>query len=107
MKETVLNRTEQSLLLFLETQLVDHRGDVAGIHMNKEDFDIAKQWSKEGFVSFVRKKMSRIRQTVGPESRTHEVRFSARAWDIVHRLRRERAERHCQTLNDVTKKVQL
>ena len=102
MLRRVLTKSEASLLLFLETQLVDYRGDVASAHMNAEDFVIAKRWSAEGFVSFRRKKMAeiRIRKTRDLQRRTHTVRFSPEAWECAHRLRRERAERYAETLSE-------
>lgn len=49
-----MTKDERSLLLFLETQAVDHAGKVDGRHMNKDDFETAAKWDAEGFVNFGR-----------------------------------------------------
>jgi len=88
-----LSRDEQSLLLFLETCVVDHGGLVNIVHMNGDDFGIAERWAKDGFIQFGRVASA----TMPPVSRTsallHWCQLSEKAWETVRTLRRERAER--------------
>jgi hypothetical protein len=88
-----LSRDEQSLLLFLETCVVDHGGLVNLGHMNGGDYNIAERWAKEGFIQFGRVASA----TMPPVSRTsawsHWCQLSEEAWKSVRILRRERAER--------------
>lgn len=89
-----MTRDEKNLLLFFETQAVDYGGLVdlkqrrgqAGI-MNKEDFDIAKKWDKEGFVKFGRIKFHSIIKS------THWCELSEEAWGIAHAERKARCKR--------------
>ena len=93
-----MNRHEESLLLYLETCVVDHGGEVEGSHMNKEEYGIAHRWHETGFIAFGRlpaKSIMREGKRGSSTSRraTNWVRFSGAAWAEAHRLRRERAER--------------
>ena len=89
-----MTRDERNLLLFFETQAVDHGGLVdlkqrrgqVGI-MNKEDFDIAKKWNEEGFVKFGRIKFHSIIEA------THWCELSDEAWGIAHAERKARCTR--------------
>ncbi len=105
-----LNRTEQGLLLYLESCLVDNQGYVQGIKMNTDDLEIAKRWAREGFIQFERLKfgdgtMEVANQYTGDARnttrRTHRVRFSDAAWDEAHRLRRTRSERMCAKADEL------
>lgn len=93
-----MTRAERSLLLFLECRLVDYRGGVATVHMNKEDFEIASRWDKEGFIGFKRQRMSDIEQSRKSSGHmktiTHVVTFSEEAWKLAHQERRNRYERN-------------
>ena len=84
-----MKKDELSLLLFLETQAVDHCGRVFGQSMNADDFETAKMWNKEGFIVFARLKLAEIRN----DGRTHYVELSPRAWKAAHAERRAMAER--------------
>ena len=79
-----MTREECNLLLFLETRIVDHRGLVEGNCMNKEDFETTRTWTDTAFVKFSKS--------------TLRVQFSDEAWTTAHKLRRERGERHVETL---------
>ena len=92
-----MTKNETSLLLFLETQAVDSKGIVKTIHMNDEDFEIGKRWDKDGFVKFGRRFFHEIEQI--PEylikyRPAYYVVLSDKAWQVVARERRARAERH-------------
>ena len=83
-----MTRDELSLLLYLETRAVDHRGAIDPRHMNDEDFAIAERWNKSGYVAFCR-----ILAADCTEVRTHLCRLSEAAWADAHAERRARAER--------------
>lgn len=88
--ETEMTKTERSLLLYLETRAVDHRGFVRVEQMNEEDMAIAKRWNTEGFIEF--KRVTK-RGGNGLEL-TYAVRLTDAAWELVHKERRARAERN-------------
>ena len=97
-----------TLILYLETCLVDQRGMVQAIRMNDIDVDNARTWCEAGLIDFARIPFHDLRKANGGRStlaggpfafvNTNWIRFTPRAWDIAHRLRRERAERHVDTL---------
>jgi len=83
-----------SLVLFLETQLVDYGGTVATAHMNKEDFEIAEKMEKEGLITFRRLPGSyvfNVKKNVRKVS--HRIDFSEKMWEIAHKERCDRAAR--------------
>jgi hypothetical protein len=82
------NPTRVSLLLYLETRAVDHRGRVSLRHMNEEDLEIAREWDERGFLSF-----GRIRHADITEDGTHAVHLSEAAWALAHHYRKAKAER--------------
>ncbi len=91
-----MNKGQQSLLMFLETRIVDHAGKVAGAHMNGEDFDQAQSWREEGLIKFGRIPTADInRPQIAHRSGTNTnwVRFTDEAWKLAHRFRRERGDR--------------
>jgi hypothetical protein len=92
-----LNKTEQNLLMFLETCIVDKFGKVASAHMNSEDFDITEDWTQTGFIKFSRLPFADIDKNKAFPN-THVVKFSSEAWTLAHQFRRERGERHVETL---------
>lgn len=87
-----MTRDELSLLLYLETCAVDFGGAVDARRMNKEDFDTAAQWAREGFIEFGRICAADIK-TTGPQQRTQWVRLSDAAWTQAHAERRARFAR--------------
>lgn len=86
-----LSKNEISLLLYLETCLVDQAGRVGMPQMNQDDIDIAKQWTVEGFIDFGRIKMADI---YPGSNRTHYVNFTDEAWTLAHHHRRVRGEKN-------------
>lgn len=88
MKYRNMTKEEKSLLLFLETRAVDYGGRVNTLHMNGEDFDIAKRWDEEGFVGFGRI-VARNHNSDG----SHWVKLSDEAWKLAHKERKARAKR--------------
>ena len=100
-EKTELTRDEVSVILYFETCLVDRRGTFSTQQMNYEDFAIAKQWRKEGFISYGRipYKELRARKVSTPFNYgTHRVQFTDAAWKTAHRERRIRAERNSDTI---------
>lgn len=90
-----MNQDERSLLLYLETCLVDHAGKVKSVHMNADDFDITERWEAEEFIEFGRLPSGEI-YAAGKKSShvaTNWVRFSDDAWRLAHAERRARSER--------------
>lgn len=90
-----LDRQQENLLMFFETCMVDHVGNVSGEHMNEADFKQARQWTKDSFLEFRRYKMAQIRQKSATTSRatTHWVTLGDEAWTLAHKARRERSDR--------------
>jgi len=93
------SKDEKSLLLYLETCLVDNRGNVTGVRMNDADFVIIKKWKEEGSISFQRVPFHEI-TTAGVFPQTHTIKFTDEAWKLAHKFRRERAERHTETIGE-------
>jgi hypothetical protein len=91
-----LTKDEISLLLYVETCMVDNHGRLESLRMNDTDFENLEKWNNEGFVLFGRLKyryiaaIQKMRVLYKP---THWARLSDEAWNLVHTLRHERAER--------------
>ncbi len=83
-----MTTSEIRLLLFLETQAVDHVGLVFSASMNDADFTIAKRWDEEGYIQFGRRAYKRI-----AGGRAHCVVLSDSAFNDAARYRKERAQR--------------
>jgi hypothetical protein len=83
---------ELSLLIFFETCLVDKRGRVNIAHMNTEDMEIAKKWTKEKFVLFGEVSVKDVFIS-GFDTYSHWVRFSDKAWTLAHLEREARSRR--------------
>jgi hypothetical protein len=92
-----MTKDERSLLLYLETRMVDYDGIIDPRMMNEPDFEIAKRWDREGFIKFGRLKMREIKfldeKFRNAKTRTHAVRFTTKAWEAAHRERRARSAR--------------
>lgn len=85
---------ERSLLLYLETRVVDHGGLVDIIHMNKEDMNIAEKWNKEEFAKFGRIRFRSITKEKGRTSCvSHWCELSEEAWNLAHAERKARCKR--------------
>ena len=98
MSEREYTRDEKSLVLYLETCLVDSWGRVAGAHLNAEDIVIAENLTKEGLLQFGRLKfraISKLNKDHPTLSRQYHywVRFTDKAWGCAGKWRRERSER--------------
>lgn len=84
-----LSREQKALLLFLETQAVDHGGRIFCASMNKDDWDIFHNWVADGFIEG-----GRIKTAFGFTKERHQwVRLSDNAWRLAHEERKLRAAR--------------
>jgi hypothetical protein len=88
MKLSEMTTTERSLLLYLETRVVDYGGRVNQKHMNSDDRTILDRWVESKFVSF-----GRIIVADHNRDGTHWVRLSGDAWDLAHMERLARGAR--------------
>jgi hypothetical protein len=88
METKTMTKDELRLLLYLETQAVDHGGMVDARRMNAEDVKIAKQWTKAGFIDF-----GRIASDYCTETMTFWVCLSSEAWQAAHEGRKAKAAR--------------
>jgi hypothetical protein len=96
-----MTKDERNLLLYFEDCMVNQMGCVQPSRMNDIDFDIAKDWHDDKFISFVRCPFAFIekdrRDRVGG-SYTHLVLLSNDAWKIAHILREARGNRQFSSL---------
>jgi len=99
-KEREFTKDERSLLLYLETCLVDNAGRCESLRMNKEDFENIEKFKEEGLIRFGRIPWSEIEKLkkLYRSKYTHWVRFNERTWEIVWKLRKERSERMIEKL---------
>jgi hypothetical protein len=89
------SRDFKSLLMYLETCMVDYCGKIKGCKMNAEDFAIASQMNAEGLIEFWRLRFNEdrpLRKIDVANGYTHYVRFSEKAWTLAHKFRRERSQ---------------
>lgn len=93
-----MTKDEKSLLLYFESCLVNNRGQVQSVRMNIMDFGIAEKLDHEKLIKFDRIPFKEIEKQNSLPARTHWVQFTDKAWEIVHKLRRQRAERHVPTI---------
>ena len=93
-----MTKDEKSLLMYLETRMVDYGGSVDSRRMNKDDFEIAEKWNEVGFIKFGRicfKDIAAMREQFGAGviGFTHWCYFSDEAWTAAHEERKARASR--------------
>jgi glutamine synthetase len=96
-KPSEFTRVETSVLLYVETCLVDNQGRMNQVRMNKEDFDALDTLKAEGMLDYGRlpeKEIEKYMKLLGRfQTSTHWVSFTEEAWVLVAIMRRERAER--------------
>ena len=95
-----LTKDEKNILLYLEACLVDSGGFIQPARMNDTDWEIMSGMKEGGLIDFGRRPYKDIRaySTGAGGAKTHWVKFSNEAWQLAHKCRRERAERHIATL---------
>ena len=93
MELSEMSREERSLLLFVETQAVDHGGALDRSRVNDADMEVLLDWHEDGFVMCGRLPSA----LAGPGARrgrgrcaTHWVHLSDEAWRLAHEERRAR-----------------
>lgn len=92
-----LTKIEQSLLMFLEYIAVDQWGWIDDMRkVNSEDLKIMKKWNKESFVFSKRASRNRTATPAGSAGKqlTYVVKLSDEAWELAHKLRKEKSLRH-------------
>lgn len=83
-----MTKDERSLLLYLETCIVDHDGRVNSASMNSADREIVAGWVECGFIEY-----GRIASEFVTRDGGNWVTFSDDAWLAAHKERRARGER--------------
>ncbi len=94
MKLDDLTKVQRSLILYLETRIVDRAGRLDSRHLNKEDRDQLKVWNADGFIQYGRIVM----EDCNSDGSTW-VEFSEEAWDVAHAERRARGHRMLESRN--------
>lgn len=89
-----LSRDEQSCLLYLETCMVDQHGRCEGVRMNAADQEAVKKFVEQGLLEFGRIPLKEIPRPDGRVQNTNWVKFNDGAWELAHKLRRQRADRN-------------
>ena len=84
-----LNKNERSLLLYLETCLVDNGGKIDNRKINDEDIKIMINWEAKHFINFGRIKFNAITKPYN----SNWIEFSDLAWKLAHKERIERSKR--------------
>lgn len=87
---TEMSKDEKSILIYMETRLVDYGGLLDGPKMNKADLDAAKKFQEEGLLDFGRIPAALLEAS---KPSTHWVTFNDSAWILAHELRRVRSLR--------------
>lgn len=82
-----LSKRQLSLLFYLETRAVDHKGRVDRRHVNDIEFHQMARWAEKGFIRFGRVVLEDVK-AVG----SNWVTLTEEAWNAVHAERRARAE---------------
>jgi len=94
-----MNQAEKSLLLHLETRIVEYSGRLDRRCLDDEDTEILNRWTKAEFIS-----TGRICSHDATENSSQWVTFSDEAWAQDHELRRQRGERLWKKRNyEITK----
>ena len=83
-----MTKDEISLILYLETRIVDRIGRVDMEQINDVDLEIINKWKSEGLIQF-----GRIKIKDHNSDGTHWVDFSEKAWDLAHSQRQARGKR--------------
>jgi hypothetical protein len=86
--ETPTTKTELSLLLFIETAMVDHGGSFNPQHVNVEEFEILDWWKEEKYIDH-----GRIVHRDIKSGKCHWVTLTSQAFADAHRERIARSVR--------------
>lgn len=86
-----MTKDERSIVLYLETCLVDAGGLVEGVRMNDADHEAIGRLSEAGLLRVYRIPAAML-GTGGNPRWTHIACFASAGWGLAHQLRRKRAE---------------
>lgn len=85
-----LTKDEENLLMFLEYTAVDQWGWIDDMRkLNQDDLVIMEKWNEENFIF-----SKRGRNISDGKQLTYIVKLSDEAWELAHKLRKEKALRH-------------
>ena len=87
-----MNRTEKSILLYVETCCVDHGGLLEAQRMNKDDMDALTRLADADQLTWGRIPARFLPAANQQRKPTHWARLTSQGWTLAHRLRRERSE---------------
>lgn len=88
------NKDERSLIVYLETRMVDHSGVVNLAHLNDTDRTTIEGWVARGLIEWGRLTDASIKNSDGrTKIETHWVILSEEALDIAYAERRARIKR--------------
>ena len=101
-------KVDKSLILYLETCMVDKYGLVKGAQINNEDIESSRKLESLGVISLRRLPYSAIgyqeQAPFGPYTYYIE-NFSSKAWDLAHQFRMERSKRMIESEDSLYKKL--
>jgi RecB family endonuclease NucS len=103
-----MSKDERSLLLYIETCVVDYAGLIHSLKINEDDRTLLKKWDESGFISWSRITFKSL-QLLSDKHRSTLVRLSEEAWTLAHQERRNRALRmtsqkpYCDLITTKTK----
>jgi hypothetical protein len=89
-------KAEKSVLLYMETCMVDGFGKIESRRMNQEDWEAIETIAKEGLITCERlpaKIIMKYQKISIGRLCTHIVTFTDLAWELVGKFRRERSDR--------------
>ena len=89
MKLRDMNKDERSLLIYLETCMVDNRGRVDQRKLNDDDRHIMEIWKQTGFIFTGRIRIDNYMTSMG----ANWVELSPEAWTLAHEERQARSVR--------------
>ena len=84
-----LSQSERSTLMYVETRVVDHAGELDPAQMNFEDQQNLKLFGAAGILDVEEKLDSRLRKDTA-----EVVQFTDAAWDLTRQCRQMRAGQH-------------
>lgn len=92
MELAAMTKDEKSLLIYLETRMVDYAGTIDFVHLNDADNIILAEWKAAGFITLHRLTYKSI-QTLNMKSVSSVIMLSDEAWELAWQCRKERANR--------------
>lgn len=92
MELSTMTKDEKSLMLYLETRMVDYAGTIDFVHLNDADIALLGEWEAAGFITQHRLTHASV-QLLNKKSTTNIVSLSDAAWELAWECRKERAAR--------------